>query len=205
MPLSERLVRWLAALLLACAAISAQPALAHGEEPHSEKEERQQASEDREGSDAAEADVEGAEPAADMPDRSLGMLLSNLHPATVHFAIALFLVAGLTELVGLARPSPGLDAAVRVMVLAGAIGAVVAALFGWIHTGLWFGGQQVMQTHRWLGTGIAVVGVIAAWLYRDTDRYRTIARLILFALAIAVLVQGWLGGELAHGAGHLFR
>jgi len=147
--------------------------------------------------DNAESQDEASEPGG-----LLGVL-KKLHPATVHFPIALFLMAALTEAFAIARPSQNLNSAVRIMIYGGAAGAVLAALFGWIHTGLWFGGDAPMQIHRWNGTAIAVVGVALAAIASKGGDSRTVLRVILFGLSAALFVQGYLGGELADGPNHL--
>src|SRR3546814_5558009 len=96
--------------------------------------------------------------------------LKSLHPATVHFPIALLLMAALTELFVMVRRTPEREAAVKIMIYGGAAGAVVAALFGWIHTGPWFGGDTVMQLHRWNGMLIAALGMVAG---RNAENGRT--------------------------------
>src|SRR3546814_3801073 len=90
--------------------------------------------------------------------------LKSLHPATVHFPIALLLMAALTELFVMVRRTPEREAAVKIMIYGGAAGAVVAALFGWIHTGTWFGGDTVLQLYRWNGMLIAAPGMVAEWV-----------------------------------------
>lgn len=130
-----------------------------------------------------------------------GSVLTRLHPATVHFPIALLLMAALTELFAMARPSPTLQGAVHVMLWGGAIGAIIAAIFGWVHTGVWFGGGATMQWHRWTGTGLAMLALLAAI---SAGRGHTVVlRTLLFLCAAIVLAQGYLGAELAHGPHHL--
>ena len=133
---------------------------------------------------------------------SIGFL-KKLHPATIHFPIALFLMAALAELFVMAGRGVGVEPAVRVLIYGGAAGGVVAALFGWIHTGLWFGGDTVMQLHRWNGMLIAVLGLALAAVVRRPLENRTLLRTGLFAMAALILLQGFLGGELAHGPAHL--
>jgi uncharacterized membrane protein len=130
-------------------------------------------------------------------------VLKKLHPATIHFPIALFFMAAATELFVMRRKGAGLESAVRVLAYGGAIGAVVAVLFGWIHTGLWFGGDTVMQVHRWNGMLIAVLGIAMAYLASRPSQSRAWLRASIFSMAALVLIQGFLGGELAHGANHL--
>lgn len=130
-------------------------------------------------------------------------VLKKLHPAAIHFPIALFLMAALTELFIIGRKGTGLEPAVRVLVYGGAGGAVIAVVFGWIHTGLWFGGDAAMQVHRWNGMLIAILGIALAFLASTPRNSRALLRFGLFSMAALVLVQGFLGGELAHGPDHL--
>ena len=140
---------------------------------------------------------------ADEGDSGVIAVLKKLHPATTHFPIALFLMAAATELFVMRREGAGQESAVRVLVYGGAAGAVIAALFGWIHTGLWFGGDTVMQVHRWNGMLIAVLGLAMAYLASRPSQSRAWLRTAIFSMAALILVQGFLGGELAHGPNHL--
>ncbi|MHA6332616.1 DUF2231 domain-containing protein [Qipengyuania sp. CAU 1752] len=217
--MSLRLIReservWL--LLLACilAAVAGSMAMAHGTEKHGEETKAAAAempvipatgAEAMDHSAMAQQDMvehgevlvdEIAEPAAK------GSFWANIHPATVHFPIALFIVAGMVEALNMRRRRERLSAAVDVMVVAGALGAVIAATFGWVHTGLWLGGDAAMNWHRWIGTGLALVGALAAWL-AIRDGGRTGLRIALLLLVAGAAVQGYLGGEISHGVGHL--
>ncbi|MEX0341632.1 MAG: DUF2231 domain-containing protein [Erythrobacter sp.] len=186
---------------------AAAPASGHGKEKHGSA-----AVAHADGADAAAAPLElaaatpetGALPQVGgaAADPTVWTLLENLHPFTVHFPIALLLVAAMVEAIAIVRPSERLRAAVDVMVVAGAIGAAFAAVFGWIHTGLWFGGDSAMHWHRWLGCGVALCSIWAAAAARRAGS-RTVLRMLLAVIAAALLWQGYLGGELAHGPGHL--
>ena len=186
------------------------PAQAHGDEEHGEAASAVV-------SDAASEDIQSAQGHGDTAadhdgangqdagegDKGVVGVLKSLHPATVHFPIALFFMAALTELFIIARKGTGLEPAVRVLVYGGAAGAVVAAIFGWIHTGLWFGGDTAMQVHRWNGMLIAALGLALAALAYRPRKDRVLLRTGLFAMAALILLQGFLGGELAHGPDHL--
>jgi len=192
-----------AALLLLL--VLAQPLLAHGEKRHGEAPaDAAPVSASRTVSSIApkaRAAEDGPVRLADEHDADPGSIWTSLHPATVHFPIALLLAAALAEFVSIFRPSTRLTNATSVMAWGGAAGAVVAALFGWIHTGLWFAGDATMQWHRWTGTGLAVVAPVAAILSMRTNRWPF--RILLLATTLALLAQGYWGGELAHGPNHL--
>lgn len=207
-------------LVLLCASLlSVSAAYAHGDEEHGRAESATLNSEvagQISKGDIAPSAVQatGATPVSRGHDDAVGghegareagalTFLQKLHPATVHFPIALFLVAALTELFVMAQRGASLEPAVRVLVYGGAAGGVIAALFGWIHTGLWFGGDAVMQVHRWNGMLIAALGVVLVWLARSPRESRTLLRIGLYSVSALILAQGFLGGELAHGPDHL--
>lgn len=197
-------------LLLVASLFGAAPAFAHADEAHGKSAGKAAEISVPEAdavvnfeSEKVEAEPRDHDASADEA-RHAGSILKNLHPATVHFPIALFIMAALTELLLMRRGNRAdLQPAVRAMAYGGAAGAVIAAVFGWIHTGLWFGGNATMQRHRWTGTGLAVAGLFAAYFARQNTGSRTALRLILFSIAIGLLVQAYLGGELAHGPHHL--
>jgi uncharacterized membrane protein len=135
---------------------------------------------------------------------SLTDLLGRLHPALVHFPIALFLTAGLAELLLLARPASGLEPTVRFLVYVGAAGGLLAALMGWLAAGIRLSDRsETLGLHRWTGTGIALAGVVAAIVAYRASQGRMLIRLILAGMAIALLFQGYWGAEMSLGPNHM--
>lgn len=197
----------MAATLVLILAILAQPAVAHGGEKHGAAK----APVGTEAPAASAQDSDGpASPGSETPEvpradsehaSSSGSVLTRLHPATVHFPIALLIVAALVEMLAVARSSAPLAQAANVMTVAGAAGAVIAAMFGWIHTGIWFGGGATMHWHRWTGTGLALAAPLAALLAFRADRGAF--RIVIVLIAAALVAQGYWGAELAQGPGHL--
>lgn len=135
--------------------------------------------------------------------KSVSDFLGRLHPLAVHFPIALLLVAALAEIMLVIRPSLGLEAIVRFLVATGAAGAVAAALLGWFATGWRLEDRsETLALHRWNGTAIGAVSLVAAWVvFRSQNR--TALRALLAILAVALLAQGYLGGEMVFGPNHL--
>lgn len=202
-----RLFHAMAAALVLALAILAQPAAAHSGEKHGAAKAPVQtetpAASAQDGEEPAPPSSEAREePRADSEHASSsGSVLTRLHPATVHFPIALLIVAALVEILAMARSSAPLAQAANVMTVAGAAGAVVAALFGWIHTGIWFGGDATMHWHRWTGTGLALAAPLAALLAFRADRRAF--RIVIVLIAAALVAQGYWGAELAQGPDHL--
>lgn len=130
--------------------------------------------------------------------------LGRTHPMLVHFPIALFPVGLLAAVLArrredwkpVARPAIG---------LAGFM-TIPAALFGWFAGGLDLSVDDgLLLVHRWLGTAIALFGIyflIMAWRRKDWV-FGGAAIGLLIALNAMLIVQGWFGGALVHGADHL--
>lgn len=130
--------------------------------------------------------------------------LGRLHPMVVHFPIAFFPAALFTAIVG--RRRPAFAAPVQFLVIAGAIIAPVAATLGWLDAGFEPSTDDwLLQVHRWLGTGIAIVALaLGIWAARRPDEARSPRMLAgLAVITAAIVVQGWFGGAMVHGVDHL--
>lgn len=146
-------------------------------------------------------------PNALLLESSVGRLLvwlGKFHPAAVHFPIALLLSAAFAELLSLRSKHGFFPNAVRFCLWIGALGAVGAALLGWLYGGFRITDEESILTfHRWNGTTIAVLALLALWL--EEQRVRTefarngAIRSVLFAVALLVGLNGYLGGLMVYG------
>ena len=143
-----------------------------------------------------------------MPQR-LFSWLGRMHPAAVHFPIALFIVAGFLEIAAVTLRRPVLTEGTRVLVALAAISALVAVAFGWLSMGLPKPTEDLTHTwHRWLGTSIAALGLLTWWAKEHWVRRPGRARELIFAAVLTttvgvILVNAYLGGALTHGMEHL--
>jgi len=81
---------------------------------------------------------------------------------------------------------------------------MVAASLGWFAAGFRLSDRsETLGLHRWTGTGIALAGAVAAIVAYRTESSRILLRLLLAGLAIAMIFQGYWGGELSLGPNHL--
>lgn len=142
-----------------------------------------------------------------MPQR-LYRWLGAMHPAAVHFPIALFLVAAVLEIAALTLRRPVLIQGARVIIALAAISAVAAVALGWFAMGLPGKDDVTHAYHRWLGTSIAGLGLLSWWAKEHWVRRPGRARELIYVglltvTAAAVVVNGMLGGMLTHGMNHL--
>ncbi|MGV3483136.1 MAG: c-type cytochrome domain-containing protein [Planctomycetaceae bacterium] len=133
-----------------------------------------------------------------------------LHPATVHFPIALLLMGGLFVLVGLKYPAFGESVAV-VCLLMGTLSSIAASAMGWSFAsrqgyGSWdrVDLDSEIFWHRWSAmvvTLMAITASIAAmvWLRRGGVRLGQFWKLSLLVIAVLVGAVGHQGGELTYG------
>lgn len=207
------LMRLFGALCLALLVLTAQPAAAHHEHNKQQEAAEQQAPADHAtgmaNDMASMREMPGHEHGGmedERPTTFSGRLLrwlGNMHPFVVHFPIAL-IPASFIALVLARRRGHKVEVIRAVIILAG-LAAVVAATFGWLNAGFALTDEDPIQTyHRWLGTALALaVGSIAVWAWR-TDAVNSRAMTwALGILTLVLLVQGWLGATLTHGAEHM--
>ncbi len=130
--------------------------------------------------------------------------LGRLHTLVIHFPIAMFVGALAVEVFGIWRRTTAYRPAAQTMLVVGAIGAVVAAFLGWFAGGFYLTDRnQILMLHRWLGTLIAIAGIVLVYLAsnarRTPERPRKTYWVALVLMTIAIAVQGYIGGSFMHG------
>lgn len=132
--------------------------------------------------------------------------LGKFHPLLVHFPIALLLTAAFAQALNIKNKDGAYDRAVTLLVWCATLGAIVAGLLGWAHSGPAQAGENgLMSSHRWIGTLLLLGTPLLVWFMRRAARAdgglskSTMFSVMLFGFALAVAIQGFLGGSLAHG------
>jgi len=135
--------------------------------------------------------------------------LGELHPAIVHFPVALALTAFVAEALVMIRKQGWYADAARFMIIAAAATALPAALAGFAAASAeeiapaWAGAFAV---HRVAGLVTPPLAVLAAGLAESTRRSGQIWEQILYRVFLALAAAGAAvaavaGGLLAHGGG----
>jgi uncharacterized membrane protein len=142
--------------------------------------------------------------------------IGYIHPAIVHFPIALLIIAAVSVLASYVLGGGYAQFAFNCLVL-GFLFSIASAVMGWSFAesrgyGDWTKMISTKSTdeeasiflHRWVGSSVAIVGlvvVIAGWRNRQPDGTRPGHFWRIGTLVLAVLV-GWVGhegGELVYG------
>jgi uncharacterized membrane protein len=134
--------------------------------------------------------------------------MSVIHPAFIHFPIALILVSFLCDLCGyISRSSSLRSAAWWTLFAAGGFG-IVAALTGFWdmqHVPMDDTDSTYVDFHMWVGIAslfAAVVLIVWRGMFFKRREVITCAYLTASSLVVAlVLFQGWIGGELVYSYG----
>jgi len=142
--------------------------------------------------------------------------LSRLHPMTVHFAIALFVIAVLLDVVAVAARRPQLHYVAWVNLALAAVAAAAAVAAGMTAEVLLRATHEAHQTldlHKLFGfSSLGAVLLLAAWRFALRGRFpqKAAAMLLYVALSLAgvgvIGAAGFYGGEMVyrHGAGVRF-
>lgn len=166
----------------------------------------------------AGGEINHQKPPAEEPQAATGPqpLLSRvwafqgyLHPATVHFPIALLMLGGLFVILGLKWPALGTQIPLACLLL-GSVSAVVASLMGWSfateegYPGYTAGLDKEVNWHRWSGIFVAALSAILAVIavvgtVRNSRKLNVIWKSGLLIAAVSVALVGHQGGELTYG------
>lgn len=177
-------------------------------EAHQAEGDRMEGASDDQNAMTAEAhDHASHAPSNELLETAFGRLLfwlGKLHPAAVHFPIAMLLGAAVAELASLRFQPDFFHNAARYSLWIGTLGAVGAAFLGWFYGGFRLVDEEnIMTLHRWNGTSIALVSIAALWLAerRITHPARSAApyRTVLFVVALMAGLNGYWGGVMVYG------
>lgn len=131
--------------------------------------------------------------------------IGRFHPLTVHFPIALILLAPVLELTGRIRRLPDSRAAVDFILALATVSAIMAAALGWcLARSGGYSGPRVTQ-HMWGGVSVAAICWLC-WMLRGRFSGQRLGFIYPLGLVVAVGLVPWTGyrgGQLSSGENHL--
>jgi uncharacterized membrane protein len=123
-----------------------------------------------------------------------------VHQMLIVFPLGLLATAVIFDLIYLVGRNATMAIVAYWMIVAGIVGGLVAAPFGWVD---WFaipGGTRAKAVGLWHGSGNVIVLLlfVGSWLIRRDlpEQPEPLASVLSFAGAGLALITGWLGGEL---------
>ncbi len=146
----------------------------------------------------------------------LGRASGRLHPAIVHFPIALALVAVAAEWWRVVSRRQELSALTSPLLWIAAATAVISTASGWVNASFEHANDVStgLQLHRWIGTGTTAALLCLAWwchllaadllnASRGAVAQLRAFRWVALATGIALGITGHFGGDIVHGEGYM--
>lgn len=129
-----------------------------------------------------------------------------VHPMLIVFPVGLLATAVIFDILHLATRNPVLAAVSFYMIAAGAVGGLLAAIFGLIDWLALPDNSRAKNIGLWHGIGNVVIVALFAvsWLLRGNNPNfvpDTLALLLSFAGIALALITAWIGGELVYRLG----
>jgi uncharacterized membrane protein len=134
--------------------------------------------------------------------------LGRLHPLMVHFPVGLIVIAALLELFTLKNFWSRYRPALNVLIIVGAVSAVISMIFGWLLAAADDYGGELLTLHESMGIAAASTGIITVVLLflikkKNNPVYIKTYRAFLFISVSCIAIAGHYGASLTHGSDYL--
>jgi uncharacterized membrane protein len=133
------------------------------------------------------------------------IFIGRFHPLVVHLPIGIILAGVAMHFLARKKKFSQLKGAVPFLMGAGAVGAILSCVFGYM---LSFQGgydTDALNSHQWMGVVLAVFAVVAFFsvVWKKTKRIVVLQSGLMAFLLLGLGYTGHLGGNLTHGASYL--
>lgn len=132
--------------------------------------------------------------------------IGRFHPVLVHLPIGILLMGVLLHWLSGRERFQSIRPAVTISLLLGVISAVLSCVTGWLLGWNDEYDSVILERHRWMGLGVAVVAAVYYLAYAGKFSLRLKPRVltvISIVLVLLITLTGHLGGTLTHGEGFL--
>ncbi|MEX2640562.1 MAG: DUF2231 domain-containing protein [Balneolales bacterium] len=136
------------------------------------------------------------------------LFIGRFHPILVHLPIGFLLFAFLLECAAMVKRYEQLNQAVPFALLMGGLSGLAAGLTGWLLSSAGGYGEEVLNTHKWLGlsvTGLAFLAFFIRIRLYDHPLWRKAYMATLACMVGTLIITGHYGGSLTHGSDYLYR
>lgn len=135
--------------------------------------------------------------------------LGRFHVLIVHFPIALLMVAAVYHWMNRKGRYEAYRGGVNKLLLIGASSAILSCILGLMLVGNGGYDESAVNSHKWMGIGLAVVSSLA-WVLSKRDfglvqlRREQVNRGLMAGVILLTILTGHYGGNLTHGSEYLF-
>lgn len=126
----------------------------------------------------------------------------NVHPIVIHFPIAFLTLYAIFELVRFQKvlEKPYWFYVKKVLIIAGWIGTLVAALTGLVATNFTIQGPRIFMMHEVFATATIILSTIAAIFYiKIKDKQNKILIILAMLILASITITGGLGAAMTRG------
>ncbi len=133
-------------------------------------------------------------------------IIGRFHPVLVHLPIGILLMGVLLHWLSKKEQFQSIKPAVSITLFWGALSAILSCITGWL---LGLNDEYdttILERHRWMGIGVAVVAALYYLAYTEKFSMRLKPKLLTVLSVVLLLLitfTGHLGGTLTHGEGFL--
>lgn len=118
----------------------------------------------------------------------------------VHLPIGILLLAVLFHLLSYKKGYESLQPAVKISMLIGTTAAIASCISGWMLSSSGEYEEALVNTHQWLGIGLALLSVLAYFLMMKSS---VLVKWLMPLIGLLIMITGHFGGSLTHGEDYL--
>ncbi|MBC9934269.1 c-type cytochrome domain-containing protein [Chitinophaga qingshengii] len=130
------------------------------------------------------------------------LFIGRIHPLIVHLPIGILIIAFVLALLSRSSKRSGLRAALPLLLLAAALSAIASCAAGYLLSLDGGYDEQLLNTHLWLGIGVAVSSTLL-YLLTVLNKLPRLQLPLFVVLLLLVSAAGHYGGSLTHGDDYL--
>ncbi|MGM9475054.1 c-type cytochrome domain-containing protein [Pedobacter sp. GSP4] len=126
----------------------------------------------------------------------------RFHPVFVHLPIGILLLACICILLSCWAKFNSLKPAIHLMLLFGALSAIVSCLTGYFLANNGDYDGKLVSNHQWMGISVAIIASVLWAVYQKVKANWALGT-IATVLIVLISITGHMGGSLTHGADYL--